>query len=188
MNKVICSLSLGAFFATRLVAQFGFPPIEPPSIPPRPPAIANLSRFNCQCSVQPKGWRCDQLAGFEDYEWTHKKLYSFALSVISLANTLPQNSFTISIQGISDSKPIKKSKSWWMVSEDCRRKSGPITNEDLALLRACTAAKAIERLEGSGRSVSLLPSIAYKPEEKKIGQRYKAAIIFLLGENGGCKK
>jgi hypothetical protein len=75
-----------------------------------------------------------------------------------------------------------------MVSPFCRKGTGQVSNEDLALLRACTVADEIAKLENHRRKVLLLRPISYTPVDRKYGDEFKAAILYLLGENGGCKK
>lgn len=190
-----------------------FPPIEPPAPPPKPgdktkgevsskkpgntrdnnpgeTHAQNSPPFFCQCSRQPKGYQCDQIIGFKDYEWTHERSAQFAFVIADLAEKLPEGRFAMAIQGVADSKEISDFKYWRQVdprqvTTECQRQEGKITNEDLALLRSCTIAKAIERYRPI--HIKVMDPKAYRPEDKKVGDAYKAAVVYLLGDNGGCK-
>ena len=161
--------------------------------PPKSKATKNLNRalqeLKCECITSPEGWRCDQLAGFADYVWTHEKIDEVALSIGKISSALPAGNFAVAIQGIADSQTIQNYKNWSQVEEDsgCRREEGLISNEDLAWLRSCFTKTAIEKATEI-QEVELLDPIAHKPTEDKYGPQYKAAVIYLLGKNGACKR
>jgi hypothetical protein len=176
------------FAASGMSAQFKTPTSRPPDISVRSVTTIDASilrEYDCKCSEFPKGWRCRQLSAFADYEWQHQQMQEFAQQVLILARKLPNASFSIAVQGVADSQEITQFKDWELVSPACREKAGKISNRDLAQLRACSLAMEIKRVSGAG--VSFIDPIDYEPYQNKFGDEYKAVIVHLLGDNGGCR-
>jgi hypothetical protein len=172
------------------------PPIGTPGRRSVPDPGSKVLAPQCKCSTNPRGYTCEQILGFKDYEWTHEKAVQSAEQIVTLASTLPEKKFTIAVRGLADSKSISKFKTWDQVdplsiAPRCRGRRGLISNHDLALLRSCTTAREIERrqeIERREEAVGILEPVAYEPSEDKYGDAYKAAIIYLLGDNGGCSR
>lgn len=196
---------LALLLAVTALVQATPPPPPPPGPSPGPVGgsggsgggsrnqghISLLRELGCRRSQV--GYLCDgsTLEDFEEYEWSHPDLMSFARKFRDAYYRLAQEvdrskgSIRIALQGEADSQEIHKFKLWNEVDAKLGRREGKkpfdqVTNSDLAWLRSRTLYKVLRQLFPSAE-IQVLKPVAHKLPDQKTG-RYRAAKIYIVVE------
>jgi len=188
-----------------------------PSPSPSPPSCSTSTFHSLICilkknkcySISSKslippylGYECGILDAFEPNQWSHKHLPAFMKTLNSqikpLISTIATSSAStpkldIVFQGSADALKIVKPRQWSAVSKTCNKtkKSGIITNDDLAYLRACTVRDAIpfpvpsyvHLISGSGTlcsKTSYLKTFCHVSEKTRVGSSYRSVKLIIV--------
>jgi hypothetical protein len=175
---------------------FSLPPVANNPHSPTTPG-ASFEKLGCACGpVIDIGttMTCRVLPAFGDNEWTHQRARTFASNAgdfaanLQLAKSGFKGNFYLALQGMADNRQIMRPKSWQTASPGCRANHDmgePITNLDLAFLRACELRQYLS--PAIAKQTELLRPIDYtdvksrlEPGQKYVGDQYKAVALVLV--------
>ena len=172
-----------------------------PPVPNNPHSLNNpgaaFEKLGCACGQGldiGTTMTCAVLPAFGDNEWTHQRARKFASNAgdfaanAQLAKSGFKGNLYFALQGMADNRQIMRPKSWRAASPACRANHDPdepITNLDLAFLRACELRQYL--LPAIAKQTELLRPIDYtdvksrlEPGQSYIGDQYKAVALVLV--------
>ena len=194
-------------------------PSPSPSPSPSPPSCSTSTLHSLICILKKNkcypisskslippylGYQCGILDAFEPNQWSHKHLSFFMktlnfqikplISTIKTSSaSTPKLDLDIVFQGSADALKIVKPRQWSTVNKACNKtkKTGIITNADLAYLRACTVIEAIpfpvpsyvHLISGSGRlcsKTSYLKTFCHVSEKTRVGSSYRSVKLIIV--------